>query len=176
MRSESENILRLCNLHYHIKVVAHHIEVVNEEFLMKLRNQKHLKYLRLSGISRISELPPSIFQFMFKACHNLETLLDDIASLRKFRHFDLSLLLLQRMTKGFKKLTDHRVLKGFVTGSSEKTHCRISNLAKFAIGALVQDGLFESKRELSKLDHLKISWGVSDIRYNDIQIILLSSL
>jgi len=61
MRSESENILRLCNLHYHIKVVAHHIEVVNEEFLMKLRNQKHLKYLRLSGISRISELPPSIF-------------------------------------------------------------------------------------------------------------------
>ena len=58
----------------------HHIEVESEEFLKELRDQKELKYLSLRGISRISELPLSIFQLEsletldLKACHNLETL------------------------------------------------------------------------------------------------------
>ena len=36
-------------------------------------------------------------------------------------------------------------------------------------GAVIQ-GEFESLRKLSKLEHVKISWGVSDKRYSDIQI------
>ncbi|CAJ1931553.1 unnamed protein product [Sphenostylis stenocarpa] len=60
---------------------SHHIEVESEEFLKELKGQEYLKYLSLRGISRISELPPSIFQLKnletldLKACHNLETLL-----------------------------------------------------------------------------------------------------
>ncbi|RDX91328.1 hypothetical protein CR513_26714, partial [Mucuna pruriens] len=42
--------------------------------------------------------------------------------------------------------------------------------------AVIKDRKFESLRELSALEHLKILWGVSGINYNDIQIILPSSL
>ncbi|CAJ1964380.1 unnamed protein product [Sphenostylis stenocarpa] len=141
---------------------AHHIEVVNEEFLKELWNQKHLKYLRV--ISRISMFPPSIFEFHIletpdlKDCHNLETLPDDIASLRKLRHLDLShCYLLKKMPKGFEKLSELRVLKGFVIGSSKRSPCRISDLANLEklewlsiyieIGALILAGELESLRE-----------------------------
>ncbi|KAG4401608.1 hypothetical protein GLYMA_02G030500v4 [Glycine max] len=172
---------------------SHHIEVENEEFLKELEGQKCLKYLSLRGISRISELPPSIFQLEsletldLKACHNLETLPNDIASLRNLRRLDLSqCYLLDRMPKGIEKLTELRVLKGFVIGSSSKNPSTISDLANLkkleqlsihiGSGAVIQDGEFESLKELSALEHLKISWGVSDIRYSDMQIILPSNL
>ncbi|KAG5050676.1 hypothetical protein JHK87_002874 [Glycine soja] len=172
---------------------SHHIEVENEEFLKELEDQKCLKYLSLRGISRISELPPSIFQLEsletldLKACHNLETLPNDIASLRNLRRLDLSqCYLLDRMPKGIEKLTELRVLKGFVIGSSSKNPSTISDLANLkkleqlsihiGSGAVIQDGEFESLKELSALEHLKISWGVSDIRYSDMQIILPSNL
>ncbi|RDX63738.1 Disease resistance RPP13-like protein 4, partial [Mucuna pruriens] len=157
----------------------HHIEVQSEEFLKELRDQKHLKYLSLRGISRIFELPPSILQLEsletldVKACHNLETLPNDISSLRNLRHLDLSqCYLLDRMPKGIDKLTNLEVLKGFVIGNSSKTPCTISdlvnlkNLKRLSIhiqsGAMIQDMEFKRFEELSKLVHLKISWGVSD--------------
>ncbi|RDX92554.1 Disease resistance RPP13-like protein 4, partial [Mucuna pruriens] len=171
----------------------HHIEVQSEEFLKELRDQKYLKYLSLRGISRIFELPPSILQLEsletldLKACHNLETLPNDIASLRNLKYLNLSeCYLLDRMPKGIDKLSELEVLKGFVIGSSSKTPCRISditNLKKLkrlsihiTSGAVIQDREFESLKELEELEHLKISWGVSDTRYSDISIDFPSSL
>nr|KYP52279.1 Disease resistance RPP13-like protein 4 [Cajanus cajan] len=172
----------------------HHIEVMSEEFFKELRHQRRLKYLSLRGISRIFELPPSIFQLEslaildLKACHNLETLPYDISSLKKLRHLNLSqCYLLGRMPKGIEKLTNLEVLKGFVIDSSTKTPYRISDLAKLknleqlsihiASGALIKDGEYESFKKLEALEHLKISWGASDnIRYSDIQMSLPSNL
>ncbi|KAG5138314.1 hypothetical protein JHK82_023045 [Glycine max] len=173
----------------------HHIEVDSEEFLKELSgHNKDLLGLSLRGISRIFELPPSIVKIEslrildLKACHNLETLPSDISSLRWLLYLNLSeCYLLDRMPKGIENLTGLRVLKGFVLGSSSKTPCRISDIAarlkrlerlsiRIGSGAVIQDGEFESLEELSKLEHLKISWGVFDTRYIDIQISVPSSL
>ncbi|KAG5001885.1 hypothetical protein JHK87_022957 [Glycine soja] len=172
----------------------HHIEVDSEEFLKELRGHENLRYLSLRGISRIFELPPSIVKINslrildLKACHNLETVPSDISSLRWLWYLNLSeCYLLDRMPKGIENLTWLEVLKGFVLGSSSKTPCRISDIAanlkilkrlsiRIGSGAVIQDGEFESLEELSKLEHLKISWGVFDTRYIDIQISVPSSL
>ncbi|RDX91379.1 Disease resistance RPP13-like protein 4, partial [Mucuna pruriens] len=171
----------------------HHIEVGNEEFLKELRDQKHLKYLSLRGISRIPELPPSIAQLEsleildLKACHNLEALPSDIASMKSLTHLDVSqCYLLDSMPKGIEKLTQLQVLKGFVIGTSSKTPCRISDLANLKklkrlsihIGseAVIQDREFESLKELTAVKCLKISWGVSGTKYSDIQVILPPNL
>ncbi|KAK7305090.1 hypothetical protein VNO77_42990 [Canavalia gladiata] len=164
---------------------SYHIEVESTNFLNDLKDQKHLKYLSLRGLSRISELPRSIDQLIsleildLKACHNLETLPDEIALLRKLTHLDVSqCYLLESMPKGIEKLIELQVLKGFVIGSSSKTPCRISDLAKLKqlkrlsihIGseAVIQDGEFESLKDLEAVKRLKISWGVlSNIRYKD---------
>ncbi|KHM99662.1 Disease resistance RPP13-like protein 4 [Glycine soja] len=172
----------------------HHIEVDSEEFLKELSGHEYFRCLSLRGISRIFELPPSIVKIEsleildLKACHNLETLPSDISSLQSLWYLNLSeCYLLDRMPKGIENLTVLRVLKGFVLGSSSKTPCRISDIAarlkrlerlsiRIGSGAVIQDGEFESLEELSKLEHLKISWGVFDTRYIDIQISVPSSL
>jgi len=171
---------------------SHHIEVASTEFMTDLKAQKHLKYLSLRGISRISELPPSIAQLVslqildLKACHNLETLPNEITSLRKLTHLDVSqCYLLERMPKGIEKLTELQVLKGFVVGNSDKTP-RVSDLVNFKklkrlsihIGseAVIQDKEFESLEGLL-VKCLKISWGVSsNTKYQDIDISLPQSL
>ncbi|RZB99302.1 Disease resistance RPP13-like protein 4 isoform A [Glycine soja] len=171
----------------------HHIEVESEEFLKELSGHKNLSCLSLRGISRIFELPPSIVKIRslkildLKACHNLETLPSDISSLRNLVQLNLSqCYLLDKMPKGIENLIWLKVLKGFVLGSSSKTPCRISDIAaklerlkrlsiRIGSGAVIQ-GEFESLRKLSKLEHLKISWGVFDTRYIDIQISVPSSL
>ncbi|KAK7387029.1 hypothetical protein VNO78_27491 [Psophocarpus tetragonolobus] len=146
--------------------LKHHIEVKIEEFLKELRHLKYLWYLSLRGISTIFELPPTILQLKrlevldLKACHTIET--------------------------GIEKLPHLKVLTGFVIGNSRNTPCRISEIANLKnlerlsihIGreAVIQEGEFESLKKLSKLEHLKISWGVFDKKYNEIQIILPSSL
>ncbi|RDX61898.1 Disease resistance RPP13-like protein 4, partial [Mucuna pruriens] len=171
----------------------HHIEVQSEEFLKELRDQKKLKYLSLHGISRISQLLSSVFEFEslqfidLKACHNLETLPNDISSLRNLIHLNLSrCYLLDRMSDGIEKLTKLEVLKGFVIGSSIKTPCKIANLAHLsklkqlnihiASGDVIKEREFQSLEKLSELEKLKILWGVFDIRYGDIQVTLPSNL
>ncbi|KHM99683.1 Disease resistance RPP13-like protein 4 [Glycine soja] len=162
--------------------------------LETLPGHKYLGYLSLRGISRIFELPPSIvkmesLQYLdLKACHNLETLPSDISSLRWLWYLNLSeCCLLDRMPEGIENLTRLKVLKGFVLGSSSKTPCRISDIAanlkrlvrlsiRIGSGAVIQEGEFESLKKLSELEHLKISWGVFDTRYIDIQISVPSSL
>lgn len=165
----------------------HHIEVAGTEFMTATKAQKHLKYLSLRGISRISALPPSIAQLVsleildLKACHNLETLPNEITSLKKLTHLDVSqCYLLESMPKGIGKLTELQVLKGFVVGSSKET-LTISDLANFKklkrlsihIGseAVIQKE-FESLRN-SEVKCLKISWGASSYtKYKDIDIVL----
>ncbi|KAI4345914.1 hypothetical protein L6164_012999 [Bauhinia variegata] len=156
---------------------THHIEVLNEAFLKDLRNQKHLKYLSLRGISRITALPPSIVGLInleildLKACHNLETLPGDISPLRKLTHLDVSeCYLLESMPKGIDKLASLQVLKGFIVGNSKKTPCKIEDLKvleklkrlSIHIGseAVIRPGEFDKLKDLKTVRCLKISWGV----------------
>nr|GLL34795.1 uncharacterized protein LOC109155566 isoform X2 [Ipomoea trifida] len=74
-----------------------HIEVENDRIFEALFHvAKHLKYLSLRGISRITTLPSTIskccnLQILdLKACYNLETLPPEIASLYKLTHLDVS--------------------------------------------------------------------------------------
>ncbi|KAG5001857.1 hypothetical protein JHK87_022929 [Glycine soja] len=172
----------------------HHIEVDSEEFLKELSGHEYFRCLSLRGISRIFELPPSIVKIEsletldLKACHNLETLPSDISSLQSLWYLNLSeCYLLDKMPKGIENLTGLRVLKGFVLGSSSKTPCRISDIAarlkrlerlsiRIGSGAVIQEGEFESLEKLRRLERLKISWGVFDTRYIDIQISVPSRL
>ncbi|KAK7305088.1 hypothetical protein VNO77_42988 [Canavalia gladiata] len=170
---------------------SHHIEVESEEFLNELRNQKYLKFLSLRGVSRLSKLPPSIFQLEslenldLKACHNLETIPNGIVSLKNLRYLNVSqCYLLDSFPKGIEKLTKLKVLKGFLIGSSIPS--AISDLAQLkqlerlsiciGTGAMIYENKVESFRMLSKLKCLKISWGASSTRYNDILMMLPSSL
>ncbi|BAT88884.1 hypothetical protein LR48_Vigan09g009000 [Vigna angularis] len=166
----------------------HHIEVNGEEFLKELRNQEKLKYLSLRGISRISQLPDSIFQLKsletldLKACHNLETLPRDIALLKNLKHLNLSqCYLLDRMPKGIDKLNKLEVLKGFVIGSSDKISdlAKLSKLKQLSIhlgsGVSVQDK-GSALQNLSALEKLKISWGVFDTKYSEIELKLPQKL
>ncbi|KAJ7978148.1 Disease resistance RPP13-like protein 4 [Quillaja saponaria] len=154
----------------------HHIEVQNEGFLKGLGAQKHLKYLSLRGISRITALPPSIADLIsleildLKACHNLEALPSEISSLKKLTHLDVSeCYLLESMPKGLEKLSTLQVLKGFVMGNpSKRASCRLGQLTKLEnlkrlsirIGneAQFQDSEFDLKK-LKLLRCLKILWG-----------------
>lgn len=159
--------------------------------MKELKDQKELKYLSLRGISRISQLPDSIFQLQsletldLKACHNLETLPADIASLKKLKHLNLSqCYLLDRMPKGIEKLSNLEVLKGFVIGGFGMTPCKISDFEHLSklkqlsihIGSGATKLGFESLEKLSELEKLKISWGVFDTRYSEIQVVLPQKL
>ncbi|KAM5578629.1 disease resistance RPP13-like protein 4 [Rosa sericea] len=156
---------------------GYHIEVEDETSLKGLGTQKHLKYLSLRGISRVSQLSPSILNLVslqildLRACHNLETIPSDISSLRNLTHLDLSeCYLLEGMPKGIEKLSSLQVLKGFLIGSSQKTPCRLGDLAKLKnlkrlsihMGneAVVEEGEFKKLKEMLSLRRLKVSWGV----------------
>ncbi|XP_027927359.1 disease resistance protein RGA2-like [Vigna unguiculata] len=171
----------------------HHIEVGSQEFLKDLRYLEELKYLSLRGISRIFELPSSIAELEkllildVKACHNLERLPDDISSMKSLTHLIMSeCWLLEGMPKGIENLSNLEVLKGFLISTPEKTPCRISDLVNLRklrrlsirIGseAEIRDGEFENLKYFSALEHLKISWSVSDPKYGYIRVILPPSL
>ncbi|KAL3719079.1 hypothetical protein ACJRO7_004082 [Eucalyptus globulus] len=75
----------------------HHNEVDDQRFLNDIGvHRRHLKFLSLRGISRITSLPDSIVQLVnleildLRACHNLEELPEKIASLKKLTHLDVS--------------------------------------------------------------------------------------
>ncbi|KAK7394788.1 hypothetical protein VNO78_15327 [Psophocarpus tetragonolobus] len=172
---------------------SHHIEVGGDQFLKELEDQRKLRYISLRGISRISKLPPSIVQLKslevldLKACHNLETLPHDIGSLENLTHLIMSqCYMLEGMPKGIENLTELQVLKGFVISSSGRTPCSISDLANLRklrrlsihirSEAVIKDREFKSLNNLSALEHLKISWGVSETWHRDVKIILPQSL
>ncbi|KAL6136527.1 hypothetical protein ACLB2K_061822 [Fragaria x ananassa] len=155
----------------------YHIEVEDETTLKGLGTQKHLKYLSLRGISRVSQLYPSILNLVslqildLRACHNLETLPSDISSLRNLTHLDLSeCYLLEGMPRGIEKLSSLQVLKGFLIG--QKSACRLGDLAKLeklkrlsihmgnALEAVEQKEEFKKLDKISSLRCLKVSWGV----------------
>jgi len=167
----------------------HHIEVESEEFLKELKNLRQLKYLSLRGISNIFELPSSIVELEkllvldLKACHNLETLPNDISSMKSLTHLILSkCYLLEGMPKGIEKLTNLEVLKGYVISTPGKSPYRISDLVNLKklkrlsihIGreAIIRDMDFQSLEGFFELKCLKISWSVSDSRYDIFQTIL----
>ncbi|KAM1359870.1 disease resistance RPP13-like protein 4 [Malus sylvestris] len=172
---------------------THHIEVddedfVNQEdvgFLKGLGTQnKHLKYLSLRGISRITQLPSSILNLIsleildLRACHNLETMPSDISALRKLTHLDMSeCYLLERMPKGLDKLSSLQVLKGFLLGPSKNSPCKLGDLAKLKnlkrlsihMGneSEVQKGELNKLKDISSLCRLKISWGLVSSELKD---------
>ncbi|CAL5378532.1 unnamed protein product [Camellia sinensis] len=154
----------------------HHIEVDGEEFLKELGAQKHLRYLSLHGISRITALPPSIVKCVnleildLRACHNLERLPSDIGALRKLTHLDVSqCYLLESMPKGIEKISSLQVLKGFVIGRSRKNPCKLGDLGQLKklrklsihIGsnAVTEEGELNKLKEITSLRILTISWG-----------------
>ncbi|KAJ9705759.1 hypothetical protein PVL29_003723 [Vitis rotundifolia] len=154
----------------------HHIEVENEDFLKALGSKKHLKYLSLRGISRITEIPSSIRKLInleildLRACHNLEKLPSDISSLKKLTHLDISeCYLLESMPKGLDKLSSLQVLKGFVVATSKKGPGRLGdvaglkNLRKLSIyipiNAYIEDAELSKLKEVSALRILSITWG-----------------
>ncbi|KAL3719098.1 hypothetical protein ACJRO7_004101 [Eucalyptus globulus] len=170
----------------------HHIEVDDQKFLDELGvHHKHLKFLSLRGISRITSLPNSIVQLVnleildLRACHNLEKLPEDIASLKKLRACLATCqtcYLIERMPKGNEKLSSLQVLKGFVIGTVRKNPCRISDLRKLTKlrrlsiyighGAARWEEQFESLKEVASLHSLTISWGVTSQERREINSFL----
>ena len=153
-----------------------HIEVENEDFLKALGTKKHLKYLSLRGISRITKIPSTIRKLInleildLRACHNLEKLPSDISSLKKLTHLDISeCYLLESMPKGLDKLSSLQVLKGFVVATSKKGPGRLGDVAglkklrKLSIyipsDAYIEGAELSKLKEVSALRILSITWG-----------------
>ncbi|KAL7185054.1 hypothetical protein ACSBR2_027069 [Camellia fascicularis] len=125
------------------------IEVENGDFLIDLGAKKHLRYLSLQGISRITTLP-SIAKCVnleildLRACHNLESLPSDIGSLRKLTHLDVS----QTYEENLSKLGDLVQLK---------------KLGKLSIqvgsNAVIKEEELKEFKKTITLRVLTISWG-----------------
>ncbi|KAL6589425.1 hypothetical protein ACP70R_050364 [Stipagrostis hirtigluma subsp. patula] len=157
----------------------HHIEVDSTDFLEGLQSAKHLKYLCLRGISRITELPASIGELSnlrildLHACHNLERLTANITSLQMLTHLDVSeCYLLEGMPRGIGLLSELEVLKGFVIGGSTGSYnCRVAELARLEklkkLSIYIGSRVAVTEDELNELENikglsvLKITWAVS---------------
>ncbi|XP_034680799.1 disease resistance RPP13-like protein 4 [Vitis riparia] len=170
----SENKIEVLQLGRWQDSAKYHIEVEDEYFLKALGSKKHLKYLSLRGISRITEMPSSVRKLInleildLRACHNLEKLPSDISSLKKLTHLDISEChLLESMPKGLEKLTSLQVLKGFVVGTSKRGPCKLENLAELKrlrkLSIYIRNEAY--MEELAKLKQfetlciLSITWG-----------------
>ncbi|KAL7233852.1 hypothetical protein ACSBR1_017458 [Camellia fascicularis] len=133
------------------------IEAEDETFLEGLSNMRLLKYLSLNGISRITELPGSICKLNsdlmildLKACWNLEKLPNEIGSLTKLTHFDMSgCYLIDSMPKGLASLSNLQVLKGFIIG--DRT-CTLGDLEK--LKKLRKLGLYANRETTSEKGEL----------------------
>ncbi|XP_054781955.1 disease resistance RPP13-like protein 4 [Prosopis cineraria] len=122
-----------------------------DDWLSKLRRLRVLQLGRWQASPKhhievkasIAELT-SLEILDLKACHNLETLPDEITSLMKLTHLDISeCYLLESLPRGLAKLTSLQVLKGFTIGSE----------------ADLKENEFDRLQDLENLKCLKISWG-----------------
>ncbi|KAI8008720.1 Disease resistance RPP13-like protein 4 [Camellia lanceoleosa] len=151
------------------------IEVENGDFLNDLGAKKHLRYLSVQGISRITTLPSfakcvNLEILDLRACHNLESLPSDIGSLRKLTHLDVSqCFLLEGMPKGIEKLSSLQVLKGFVIGHTKKNPSKLGDLIqlkklrklsiRIGSNAVIMQEELNKFKEITTLRVLTISWG-----------------
>lgn len=157
----------------------HLIEIEDAKLLKGLKEMKHLRYLSLRGVSRITELPGEICKLTnlrilnLNGCHDLEKLPDGIGSLKKLTHLDMyECYLISHMPKGLGLLTELQVLKGFVIGKprSGGEYCNLDdlvalkNLKKLSIHIDRNHSSSEAEKELNclakfeKLSSLTISW------------------
>ncbi|XP_052202148.1 uncharacterized protein LOC127807944 [Diospyros lotus] len=169
---------------------THHIEVEDTKTLKKkdahvldgLENMKHLRFLSLQGVSRITDLPKAISELTnltildLRACHNLEVIPDEIGCLKKLTHLDMSeCYLLDRMPKELSSLTELRVLSGFVLGDSKsRNSCTLdelkslSNLRKLSIHTgtdqFPSEGDLRAFNQFRALTKLTIVWGRGSVQ------------
>ncbi|XP_030528898.1 disease resistance RPP13-like protein 4 [Rhodamnia argentea] len=143
----------------------HHIEVEGTEFLKGLKLMKHLQFLSLQGISRITDLPDSICKLTslkildLNACHNLELLPKNIGALKKLTHLDISqCYLLDHIPKELSSLTQLQVLKGFVIGDSISTDsCTLEELK--GLMKLRKLSIYTGRENFPTNDELKVLEG-----------------
>ncbi|CAL5409724.1 unnamed protein product [Camellia sinensis] len=180
---------------------THHIEVEdtaalkikNANVLDGLEDIRHLRFLSLQGISRVTELPESISKLSnlmildIRACHNLEIIPNGMGLLKNLTHLDMSeCYLLDQMPKGLSLLSKLQVLSGFVVGDSEsKNSCTLEDLRKLpelrklsihtGHDAFPLDRDLRALNQFKKLTKLTIAWGrgsveakKDDSRKNDI--------
>ncbi|KAL7211970.1 hypothetical protein ACSBR2_014764 [Camellia fascicularis] len=180
---------------------THHIEVEdtaalkikNANVLDGLEDIRHLRFLSLQGISRVTELPESISRLSnlmildIRACHNLEIIPNGMGLLKNLTHLDMSeCYLLDQMPKGLSLLSKLQVLSGFVVGDSEsKNSCTLEDLRKLpelrklsihtGHDAFPLDTHLRALNQFKKLTKLTIAWGrgsveakKDDSRKNDI--------
>lgn len=146
--------------------------------LTGLKSQKHLTYLSLRGVLKITSLPDSVIKKLvslqildLKACHSLKALPEAISSLKGLTHLDVSeCYLLESLPKGLENLTSLKVLKGFLIGNSRDNHFMVKQLEKLdklerlsvhiGNGADILYNEFKVLEDLKQLRCLKIFWGV----------------
>ncbi|CAL8145848.1 unnamed protein product [Prunus armeniaca] len=157
----------------------HLIQVEDSEFLKGLKNMRHIRYLSLRGVSRITELPASICKLSnlrilnLNGCADLEQLPQGIGSLKNLTHLDMyECYLISHMPTGLALLYQLQVLKGFVIGEPRPggNYCKLADLSglehlrKLSIHVDINKTSDAAKRELislanfKKLRSLSISW------------------
>nr|GMD30059.1 disease resistance RPP13-like protein 4 [Ipomoea batatas] len=155
-----------------------HIEVENARIFEALFHvAKHLKYLSLRGISRITTLPSTIskccnLQILdLKACYNLETLPSEISKLYKLTHFDVSECYLLQNTNLW-SLVQHlqclQTLKGLKVDQSNlkslQALAAADTLRKLSIILTTPNFNIDLLTTLSKLCILTITWRITTVK------------
>nr|GMD31950.1 disease resistance RPP13-like protein 4 [Ipomoea batatas] len=155
-----------------------HIEVENALIFEALFHvAKHLKYLSLRGISRITTLPSTIskccnLQILdLKACYNLETLPSEINRLYKLTHFDVSECYLLQNTNLW-SLVQHlhclQTLKGLKVDQSNlkslQALAAADTLRKLSIILTTPNFNIDLLTTLSKLCILTITWRITTVK------------
>nr|GMD11986.1 disease resistance RPP13-like protein 4 [Ipomoea batatas] len=154
-----------------------HIEVENALIFEALFHvAKHLKYLSLRGISRITTLPSTIskccnLQILdLKACYNLETLPSEINRLYKLTHLDVSECYLLQNTNLW-SLVQHlhclQTLKGLKVDQSNlnslEALAAADTLRKLSIILTTPNFNIDLLTNLSKLCILTITWRITTV-------------
>ncbi|XP_038907077.1 probable disease resistance protein RF45 [Benincasa hispida] len=159
----------------------HVVEVESLEFLEGLKKMKKLRLLSLQGIFWINELPNSINRLCdlrvldLKCCYNLEKLPGGIGSLKSLTHLDVTgCYMLNGMPKSISRLTQLRVLKGFITGKSSLNYLKgLKKLRKLSINTSSHDfpndndlRVLRDLGEHGELQNLAIVWVAQEVKSN----------